>query len=33
VVQVYESELLRRNLAYRSESDYGSQFGPNEPPY
>jgi hypothetical protein len=26
-VQVYESELLRRNLAYRSEADYGSQFG------
>jgi uncharacterized LabA/DUF88 family protein len=33
VVQVYESELIRRNLAYRSESDYGSQFGPVDPPY
>ena len=33
VVQVYESELLRRNLAYRAESDYSTQLGGNEPPY
>src|SRR5262249_32217778 len=26
VVQVYESELLRRNLAYRAESDYSTQL-------
>ena len=31
VVQVYESELLRRNLAYRSESDYSSGYGPGDP--
>lgn len=32
VVQIFESDLLRRNLAYRSEVDYGSSpsFGPAE---
>ncbi len=33
VVQVYESELLRRNLAYRSESDYSSGSGLGDAPY
>jgi uncharacterized LabA/DUF88 family protein len=27
VVQIYESELIRRDLAYRSESDYGASSG------
>ena len=32
VVQVYEADLLRRNLAYRSESDYSSPLGSGDPP-
>ena len=28
VVQVYESELIRRNLAYRAEPDYQTGFNP-----
>ena len=37
VVQVYESDLIRRNLAYRAESDYSSQppvtYAPTEGNY
>ena len=30
VVQVYESELIRRNLAYRAEADYQTGFNPGD---
>jgi uncharacterized LabA/DUF88 family protein len=33
VVQVYESELLRRNLAYRAEPEYGPSAPSNEYSY
>ena len=34
VVQVYESDLIRRNLAYRSEIDYQSpQYTPSDASY
>ena len=36
VVQIYEADLIRRNLAYRSEADYSSpvpSYGPNEGNY
>ena len=36
VVQIYETDLIRRNLAYRSESDYGAPapaYVPNEGGY
>lgn len=35
VVQVYEAELLRRNLAYRAEADYGTipSYMPNDTSY
>ena len=33
VVQVYEAELLRRNLAYRAETDYSTQVSGAENVY
>jgi len=33
VVQVYEADLIRRNLAYRSETDYSTQLGPGDMQY
>jgi uncharacterized LabA/DUF88 family protein len=35
VVQIYEADLLRRNLAYRAEADFApaSSYAPSEPGY
>ena len=35
VVQVYEADLIRRNLAYRAELDYPAPapYGPSESAY